>query len=54
MEVGDNKIPVFDIVKGYAGINELTEELLKQDFTENDIALLYGGNLMRLFSEVLR
>ena len=53
MKVGDNKIPVFDIVKGYAGINELTVELLKQGFTEKEIALLYGGNLMRLFSEIL-
>jgi len=40
-------------VNGYAGIGEFTLELLRQKFTKEEIALVYGGNFMRLFKKIL-
>ena len=53
LTVDGKNIPIFDVVKGYAGIHELTVELLKEGFSEEDIRLIYGGNFMKLFSEIL-
>lgn len=53
LTVGGSVIPVYDVVKGYAGIGELTLELLRQEFTKEEIALVYGGNFMRLFKITL-
>ena len=53
LSVNGIMVPIFDVVKGYGGIIELTIELLKAGFDEDEIARIYGGNFMRLFSEVL-
>ena len=46
--------PVFDIVNGYQQLSALTEALLQRDYTESDIAGIYGGNMMRVFRNTLR
>ncbi len=49
----------FDGGGGLIGIEDvsqmpnITQELLKRGYTEEEIDLLWGGNLMRVFSEVI-
>jgi membrane dipeptidase len=50
----------FDGGGGLIGIDDvsempnLTKELLKRGYSEKDIRKIWGGNLMRVFSEVIK
>lgn len=54
MEVGGTKIIAHEVINGYAGIKDLSNELLKQGFSEHEIKLIYGENFMRVFRNTLK
>lgn len=46
-------LPTRDVVKSHSVVFELTEELIKRGYSDNDIQLVLGGNFMRVYKQVL-
>lgn len=44
----------FDVIKGHKNIKQFTEVLIKRGYKDQEIQLILGGNLLRLYKEVLK
>ncbi|MBQ2698822.1 MAG: dipeptidase [Firmicutes bacterium] len=52
--VNGTSVPVFDIVKNYAALPQLTAELQKRGYTEEMIDGIYGKNFLRVYKQILK
>ena len=46
--------PTFDVIKGHAHIQDLTECLIKRGYTDDQIEKILGGNFLRVYKDVLK
>jgi len=44
---------LYDVIKGHKYIYQLTEELIKRGYTDDELRLIYGDNFLRLFKSIL-
>ncbi|GAQ24121.1 dipeptidase [Tepidanaerobacter syntrophicus] len=44
----------YDVVNGYPDIYRLTEELIARGYSDNEIKLIYGGNFLRVYENILK
>ena len=51
--VAGNEVRAFDLLRGYAGLPVLTQELLDRGWSEERIAKAYGGNFLRVYRQWL-
>lgn len=50
---GTSENEFFDTLSGHEKIKEITEELIKREYKEEDIKLILGGNFLRIYKELL-
>jgi len=44
----------YDVINGHRNVYQLTEELLKRGYKDDEIRLIYGENFLRVFGQILR
>ncbi len=45
---------LYDVIKGHKNICQLTDELIKRGYSDDEIRLIYGENFLRVFKYILK
>jgi len=45
---------MYDVIEGHKNLYQLTEELLKRGYRDDEIRLIYGENFLRVFMSILK
>jgi len=48
------QVGTYDVIEGHKNIYQLTEELIKRGYTDDELRLIYGENFLRVYKNILK